>query len=126
MVVPSSHVLDVYGVHLHLATTRRQASRLHRLYPALGKISMPTGWGGCAKFGHVPPIGIAQLHLAFWVDVAGHRGDLGALLDTCAHEATHAGCLILDDCDADYDGNSEPLAYLVGWLTRWLWEQVAA
>ena len=23
-----------------------------------------------------------------------------------------------------YDGNSEALAYLVGWLTRWIWRHV--
>lgn len=119
---PATHLLDVYGVHIHAATTTRQMTTLRRRYPQIDK---PDGWGGCTRFQHQPKTGMPQLHLAFWVDVAGHKGDRGALLDTCAHEATHAGCLILDDCGAEYDGNHEPLAYLIGWLTRWVWEQVA-
>ena len=121
MTKPRSHVLDVYDVHLHLVTDKRQMGQLRRKYP---KIQKPDSLGAVDKFGHFGETGSEQMHIAFWIDVAGHRGHQGELLDTCAHEATHAACLILDSCAAEYDGSSEPLAYLVAWLTRWVWENL--
>lgn len=41
-------------------------------------------------------------------------------LTTCAHEAAHAAETILRGAATEPTG--EPLAYLVGWLTAWLWE----
>ena len=47
------------------------------------------------------------------------------LVNISAHEATHAAGFILEGIDAEYNGDSEPFAYLVAWLTAWLYEQIS-
>lgn len=38
-----------------------------------------------------------------------------------AHEATHAAGMLLDHIGQDYDGESEALAYLVGFIAAFVW-----
>lgn len=42
----------------------------------------------------------------------------------CAHEATHAAAMIHLYVDEDLDVDSEIHAYLIGWLTEWLYVNV--
>ena len=112
----TEHVLDVYGVSLYLARDGRQwaAIRKSRM-PRLDKMPEAVGFtemhasGGSVDFAILIPRGLGDLER----------------LNTCAHEATHIATQTLDMVHAEYDGRSEPLAYLVGWLTTWLWEHTA-
>ena len=56
------------------------------------------------------------------IATATHKNDTAELVDTCAHEATHAALAIHKHAGATPDG--EPLAYLTGWLTAWLWTRL--
>lgn len=120
---PRSHRLDVYDCWLHVATNRRQLATLRRKY---GKTRVPPvepGEFGCTtRFRDQPANDLALNHYVIFVNTDAHRGNQGALLNTVAHEATHAGGLILDSTNTEYDGNSEPLAWLVAWITQWVWE----
>ena len=121
------HILDIYGVHLHLVTDRRQLSALRKRY-GIKKIPNldPGQFGATTRFHIEPPDAPDQTHVGIYIQVTAHRGDQGELLDTVAHEVTHAACLILDSTGTEYDGNSEPLAYLIGWLVRWVWTSLDA
>jgi hypothetical protein len=108
----SDRVLDVYGVTLHLATTKAEWRRLraqHAPLEALGQVEGLTAFWGDGQGSHV----------AFYVD---RRLDSGRMLEVVAHEACHGAGMILDHHNTPYDGQTEALALLVGWLTRWLWE----
>jgi hypothetical protein len=114
-----SYVLDIYGTHLHLATKPKQWRRLARKYDNL--IDQNDSPGSVTLF--VDTEALNRIHLAVWVDVAAHDGDGAQLIETVAHEATHAAAQLLDHIGQP-PGDSEALAYLTGWLTRWLWEAV--
>lgn len=122
---PAHHVLDVYGAHIHLATDRRAWATLRRRYSGMvDTVPESAGWCRIATF-HPKGGGITELHLVLWVDVAAHHAQPGELLDTCAHEATHAALALMDHIGHDPRGSAdEPIAYLVGWLTRWMWERI--
>jgi hypothetical protein len=116
------HSLDVYGVELHLATTRREWAALRRRYDFMAAKPESAGlvsfavWTPKGSGRHVP-------HAAVWIDDTFHADDLD-LIDTCAHEASHVANHILDYIGHEIRGTDEPHAYLIGWLTRWLWENV--
>jgi hypothetical protein len=112
-----SHHLDVYGAKLYLARERDEWTRLKK----------QTGF----KLDKIDSVGLTQLildretgqvHFCVFIDVRNHPK--GELIQTCAHEAAHIAGMMLDHIDTDYDGHSEPFAYLVGWTTTWLWEHV--
>ena len=114
-----THVLDIYNVHLHAVTTRKAWAKLRKDMPHLDE---NPGLGHTHLFEWIPNDGtLPERHVALYIDVKAHRDDHAELINTCAHEATHAAGMILDQIKARYDGNSEPFAYLVGWLTAWLW-----
>lgn len=118
------HVLDIYGVHIDLATTRREWATLRRRLSFLDKD--PSNYAGLTSFAVWEPpkgSGLATPHLVFWVDTVRHPTQ-AELIDTLAHEASHGAGRILDNVEHKVDGTDEPHAYLVGWLTRWLWEAV--
>lgn len=114
------HVLDIYGVHLHLATTRRDWATLRRKLTFMGAAPKSLGQ---AAFACWEPKGAGKSvpHLVLWINLADHAGDLLELLNTCAHEAAHGTSGILEWAGHDKAGD-EPHAYLVGWLTRWIYE----
>lgn len=114
------HVLDVYDAELHLATTERQWAALVRRFEGALAAEDIASVGACAftvDTSWTP-------HLVFWLhaDLIGDNA-LG-MVTTCAHEAAHGAAMLLDHVGQSYDGKSEALAYLVGWLTRWLIEGV--
>ncbi len=111
--------LDIYDVTMHLARNKRSWAALRRKYPkALPAIESDTGGLTC-YMGDV---------VCFYIPACD---DLGQGLTVLAHEAAHAAGAILDhrgvalvDGEAEDGGSigSEALAYLTGWLTRWLWQ----
>lgn len=121
-----AHLLDVYDCWLHVATDRRQVAQLRRKH---GKAKVPPQdsgeFGSTLRFREQPADRPEINHWIIYVDVAAHRSNQGALLNTIAHEAAHAAAGILDSTGTEYDGNSEPLAWLVGWLVEWVWTSVS-
>lgn len=111
---PLSHLMDVYSAWLHLATTRAQ-------YRQIGKsrnlaVSKVKSAGLTEMFTHARS---GLVEFSVYVDTRHQTAE--ELLELCAHEATHVAGMLLDRCGTAYDGESETLAYLVGWLTMWLW-----
>lgn len=121
-----SHKLDVYGVWLHVTTDRKQLANMRRKYGS--KKVPPRGHDGevaaTVSFRIEPDDGPNQSHYLIDINIGVHRGDKRELIDTIAHEATHVSTMILDTAGAEYDGSSEPLAFLVGWITAWLYDAV--
>lgn len=113
----ATHQLDIYRVTLHVATTRKGWGALRRKYPKqLPAIDDDAG-GLAAYMGHT---------LCFYI---GPSDDPADRVDIIAHEASHGAGAILEHRgipsiqheDGYYPTGSEALAYLTGWLTRWLW-----
>lgn len=121
---PTSHYLDIYDCWLHVTTNARQLATLRRKYPQIPKRD-DGAFGGTISFRESPTDACDVNHYVIDLDIKAHRGNQGELLNTVAHEAAHTSCHILDAAGAGYDGDSEPLAWLVGWVVRWVWEQVA-
>ncbi|KAB2806985.1 hypothetical protein F9L07_28545 [Pimelobacter simplex] len=114
-----THQLDIYGVHLHLATDRRQWSTLRRKLTFLDKTVDHLGLTTFATWVPNKP-GASIPYLVFWIDLAAHATDAD-LINTLAHEASHGAGQVLDWVSHKVPGTDEPHAYLVGWLTEWLW-----
>jgi hypothetical protein len=115
------HVLDVYDAELHLATTPRQWDALVRRFDGGLEPDDCNGVGTTTlvldREKYVP-------HLIVWIDAATIGDNALGMVTTCAHEAAHVATMLLDHVRESYDGESEALAYLVGWVTRWLIEGV--
>lgn len=109
-----SHQIDVYGARIHLARNKGEWKRLKK---STGLNLSKIGSIGLTEKFTDPKTG--QVDFAVYVDVKSQTR--AELLDVCAHEAAHVSGLMLDHIDTPYDGTSEPLAYLVGWVTAWLW-----
>lgn len=115
---PVHHTLDIYGADLYLAWEPKQWKRLQRK-TGLGP-KLPTSAGLCSSGVWVPNDGgIHEQVVTIWIDAAMHRS-MPELVETCAHEATHAASRLFDHIGQEYTDASEAHAYLVGWLTRWL------
>lgn len=122
------HRLDLYDVDLWLVTRPRDLTEVltsiqvepdeRTEWASVGQVQ--TYWRG--ELGKEPP----QHHLVICIDVPALKKDRDRerLLKVVVHEATHAGAMVLDYINEGYDGESEPLAYLVGWITTWLWREV--
>lgn len=117
------HTLDIYGAEIHLATTKRDWSTLRRKLDFLDRAAPESA--GLATFATFHPKGggLTVPHLVLWLDVAMHQTHLD-LIDTCAHEASHAVSQLFEWIGHTPTGVDEPSAYFVGWLTRWMLEQV--
>ena len=116
---PRSHQLDIYGGWLHCATTPKQWRALRRQLPSLAED--PGGQGAVSLTLHEADNGLVTPHLAVWLDLKA-TGDGADLVELIAHEAFHAGGALLDHIGQAYDGDSEALAYLVGFIAAWLWQ----
>lgn len=122
----AQHTLDVYGVDLHLATTARDWKKLRRRLTYLEDVPDSAGLTHFAVWD--PADGSQSVPVAtFWIRDALIADPL-QLVETCAHEATHAAAHVLTWAGHDIrgdDGHDEPSAYLAGWLTRWIWESTS-
>ena len=120
---PARTRIDLYGVEVYLATNRRQFGTLRRKLPFLDPAP---DYAGSTDFAVFKPKGqgLTSGHLVFWVDVENHDSTR-ELVDTLAHEASHGAGRILGWIGHKVDETDEPSAYLVGWLTGWLWENIA-
>lgn len=105
------HTLDVYGTQLWLATTPADWRTIRRRFADLDEDP------GAAGLSHL--VEGTPASVVLWVDVANHPTRLD-LIDTVAHEATHAASQILDSIGHTLIAQDEPHAYLVGWLVRWM------
>lgn len=118
MAAPKHHVLDIYNVHLHRVTERRDVKNIRRRLPFLDK-TLADASAACQFATHSKTKGEPFLpHLVFWIDLKQNVDRLD-LIDSAAHEAAHGASEILEWVGHDARGD-EPNAYLVGWLTRWL------
>lgn len=115
---PRSHQLDIYGAWIHCATTPKQWRALRRRLPSLDK--KPNAQGSVSLTLHETDSGRVIPHLTIWLDLNAAE-DGADLVDLVAHEATHAAGSLLDHVGQAYDGSSEALAYLVGFIAAWLW-----
>jgi hypothetical protein len=119
-----SHVLDIYGAHLHVATNHEQWKALRGRVKKLPKQADSLGLT-CIRTMVTPDDRHIPV-LAFYVDALAHREDVVELVDTCAHEAAHGAGMLLDHIGQPYAGTPEHHAYLVGWLARWLFDAATA
>jgi hypothetical protein len=114
--------LEPYGAVAYMATDARAWKALARKFSFLDE-NPPQSAGRCV-FTTVTPKGggIPVPTCVLWVDPDMHAGNRGELVDTCAHEASHAaGDLFAHIGHRPKDGD-EPMAYLIGCLTRFLYE----
>lgn len=108
-----------YGAMLYAATTPKEWKRLRRkISPGIPKRPRALGRTEFLGRGH-------ETTFIIWIDVAAHP-DLRGAVTTAAHEAVHACTHLLDHVGEEYAGrSSEALAYLVDWMTGWLYDLVA-
>lgn len=92
---------------------RRVVKRLPKSPDSLGSTSLRTVKNAGGR--HIA-------HVVVFVNIAEHDADTTELVDTLAHEATHAASMLLNHVGQDHDGRDEHYAYLVGWITARLWE----
>lgn len=119
---PPHHTLDIYEVDLHLAWTPKMWDRI------LTDTGIPSGLleGGPGSGARAttsfcnPDDHPHEPHLVFWFSEQHLRADSVQVMIDIAHEATHGAAMVLDHVGQEYDGESEALAYLVGWLTGWV------
>lgn len=118
---PRSHQLDVYGAWFHLVTDGRGWAIMRRQLPSLGE--RPDAQGAVCLTLHTLPKGKTIPHVTVYlqVDSCEEQRDL---VDLVAHESIHAAASLLDHFGERYDGNSEALAYLTGWVAGWLWDSL--
>jgi hypothetical protein len=115
--MPAIHKqLDIYGVWLHLARNRREYASLRRYHdmPTSSLESLGQTARTCETDGTV--------HLCMYLDVKRLGFGSAGFVEILTHEATHAGAMLLDHVGQEYDGESEALAYLVGFIAAWCWE----
>lgn len=118
------HHLDVYDCEVFLARTKREWSALKRHTKAT--LDPAPQSAGLTTFATYQPVGsFTRPHLFLWVD-AGQHQRAADLVNTCAHEAAHAASYLLNHLDHTIRVSDEPHAYLVGWLTEWLWSHCSA
>lgn len=115
-----SHQLDVYGAWLHLATTEQAWRKLRRRLPSLDK-EPPDSQGAVSFTVETSENGKHTAHLPIWLNTTAVDAQ-AELVDLIAHESTHAAAALLDHIGQEYDGGSEALAYLVGFIAAWLWD----
>lgn len=104
-----THKLDIYGFDIYLATTPRQWKQLRKQFDWLE--DDPLGQGRTV-------IHYATKTLIFWIKTKDEA--TLEIVNTCAHEASHAAHFIMEPLGDDYKPGDEPVAYLAAWLTEFL------
>lgn len=114
MAKPISHQMDVYSAWIHFARSRSEWKQIRK------STGLPVGKirsiGLTEKFIDVES---GLLQFCVFIDVKSQNPR--EVAEVCGHEAAHLAGLLLDHVGTDYDGQSETLAYLIGWATGWLW-----
>lgn len=118
----AEHTLDIYGVTLHLVTTRTDLTRLRKRLDFLPDRIEDSGYTQFAQVYRAAGSTLCSPHLVVWIDETQH-GDRTELIETIAHEAAHGAGAILEYAGHPISGNDEPFAWIVGWIARWLMEQ---
>ena len=118
------HLLDIYGVRVHLATTARQVAALNRRFEGTLDDLDPAAMGATSSVLDTSTEGRNGFHVVIYVDADRHAGDPGRLIDTIAHESCHAAGMILAHLGALLDPREEHVAYLLGWLSGWVWDNL--
>lgn len=122
-----SHLLDVYRVWVHATGTPKGWARLRTRVDCLEEDPAALGYTEGVEWVPDPGTGPhpSEYHVAVFVDVEAHQGNEARVVETCAHEATHAATMMLNHLGQQLDDvGLEAHAYLVGWLTSWLWTSV--
>jgi len=116
-----TRTLDVFGVDLHLATDVRDWGKIRRAWPEKDGL-VEWGIGSLATTGACPnDNGVMQIAFRFDMARVGLMPD-AELISLVAHEAFHAALSI-----AEHHGipttveHDETTAYLVGWISAWIW-----
>lgn len=118
-----SHKLDIYGAWLHVATDTKSYRAMRKRLPSLDKD--PEAHGAVSITLHTGENGKVTPHLSVWLDLAATE-DHADLVNLISHEATHVAVALLDHIGQGYDSDSsEALAYLVGFVSEWLWQTAA-
>lgn len=114
------HRLDIDDVDIYVtASSRGWANIRRRMGGSLHPLQQPIG-GRTSEAVWVPRSGAPERkYIAVYVNPHMTPGEH---VDTCAHEATHVGLWIAESFGIEPHGSKgEPLSYLVGWLTAWIW-----
>ncbi|MCR1785316.1 hypothetical protein KVF89_22440 [Nocardioides carbamazepini] len=114
---PRSHQLDIYGVWLHHARDDKAWQKLQRRIDSLPDIE-----AGALGFTSRDIGDDGSINLSVFVDRERLNDNPVGLTEILAHEATRAAGMLLDHIGQEYDGLSEALAYLVGFIAAWLHE----
>lgn len=110
-----SHQLDIYGAWLHHARSLDEWRRIQRRID-----SVPTPEEGVIGLTSRDIGDDGSLNLSIYIDLERLADNPVGLTEILAHEATHAAGMLLDQIGQEYDGESEALAYLVGFIAAWL------
>lgn len=110
--------IDPYGYDLHAAYTDNQWAAAVR---AFGVPDDPGAAGRTDTLTWEPHDLSAPAALVWvvWID-STKLADPATRVNTIAHEATHVAAALHDHI-GDTNTTGEPFAYLVGWITGWLW-----
>lgn len=117
----ASHLLDIYSIWLHVESTPAK-------WKALAKkeglsLNKPDGSLGFVNHSKIVHKGMIH-HISVYIDGKSHKDNDIALVETCAHEATHAALTILSIVGQTIRDDDEHVAYLTGWITQWLYQTV--
>lgn len=121
---PVHHVLDIYGTHLHLAWTRKQWRRLANELDFLDAKQPESAGLSWLAVWEPKGVGLHTPHVVLWIDHKAHGDDTATLVDSIAHEASHAALQILHQAGHQAEGTDEPSAYLTGWVAGWIWRHL--
>lgn len=113
------HRLDIYDHELHLAATHKAWERLCQDIDSLDP--EPNAWGYTSSDvdGKTD-----TFHVSIYIGPEPVKAGDAALVNTIAHEAAHAAGMIHRHIGAKIRGVDESHAYLVGWISGWIWDNV--
>lgn len=116
--------IEVYGAELYLVTNRRAWSTLRRQLPHM-ELEPSADSAGSSTFAidMRRGVGLPVANLVVWLDLKRLEDPLD-LVEIVAHEATHGASQILDYIGHDVRGIDEPHAYLVGFIARWIHQEL--
>lgn len=125
--ITRNHYIDVYDTQVHLVTTRREWTHLRKELTQLPKSeALEELFGRVDRVVKKTSVGYRQIHIVIFINIPEHYGDQMLLLDTVSHESYHAAGLIFEAIGARFKARDEPMAHLVGWFTRWVWETLCS